>query len=176
MEEIWKDINGYEGLYQVSNMGRVKSLKYNKSNNEKILKAGSSKRGYQLVILCKNAKKQTKTIHRLVACEFIPNPSNYTDVNHKDEDKRNNEISNLEWMSHKDNQNYGNRNKKCSERQGKLVEIFKDGISLGIFKSTRELEKQSEELFGMKLFHNVISLVCNGVKLQYKGYIFKYTT
>ena len=114
-------------------------------------------------------------IHRLVANAFIPNPNNFPDVNHKDENKLNNCIKNLEWCTKKYNQNYGNRNKKCSEIQGKSVEIFKNGISLGVFKSVRELEKQSLELFGTILFHNAISLVCNNKKTKYKDFTFKYT-
>ena len=173
-KEIWKDVKGYEGLYQISNLGRVKSLRYNKSQKEKILKAGSGTHGYQLVVLCKKGKHKTTLIHRAVAYTFIPNPNNFPDVNHKDENKSNNCVENLEWCTKKYNQNYGNRNKKCSEIMGKQVEVFKDGISFGLFKSVRELEKKSLKLFGTILFHGAISLVCNGKQVEYKGFTVKY--
>lgn len=114
MREEWKNIDGYEGLYQISNFGRVKSLYFNK---EKILKLHSS-RGYQQITLHLRGEVKTKPVHRLVMETFNPieNMSAY-DVNHIDEDKMNNRIDNLEWMKHKDNCNYGNRNKKVSTMQ-----------------------------------------------------------
>lgn len=101
MNEIWKDIDGYEGLYQVSNLGRVKSSKH-----DIILKTYSN-RGYHQVQLSKNNIKSNKTIHRLVAQAFIPNPDNKPQVNHIDEDKTNNKVSNLEWVTAKENSNHG---------------------------------------------------------------------
>lgn len=92
MTEIWKDIKDYEELYQVSNFGRVKSLYTNR-----ILKGSKNNRGgYLKVSLCKNNIKSTKTIHRLVAQAFIPNPENKPQVNHIDENKTNNMVSNIE--------------------------------------------------------------------------------
>ena len=79
MEEIWKDIEGYEGLYQVSNMGRVRSLR-----NNIILRQGITN-GYERVLLCTNNIRKGYSVHRLVAMAFIPNPNNYPIVNHKDE-------------------------------------------------------------------------------------------
>lgn len=114
MIEKWKDIEGYEGFYQVSSFGRVKSLYFNR---EKILKLSSS-RGYQQITLHLRGEVKTKPIHRLVMEIFNPiNDMNNYDINHKDENKTNNRIDNLEWMSHKDNCNYGNRNKKVSNKQ-----------------------------------------------------------
>ena len=92
MKEEYRDIKGYEGLYQVSNLGRVKSLGNNKSKKEKILSGYPSTGGYLQVILCKNNKKKPFSIHRLVAQAFIPNVNNYPQVNHKDEDKTNNKV------------------------------------------------------------------------------------
>ena len=92
--EQWRDIEGFDGLYQVSNQGRVKSLKYGK---EKILKGVKSCNGYLTVGLCKDGKEVRKYIHRLVAEAFLPNPQNLPQVNHKDEDKTNNCVENLEW-------------------------------------------------------------------------------
>ena len=100
MEEIWRDIDGYEGLYQVSNKGRVKSLKYGK---ERILRPGWKTGGYLFVILCKNGNQSKQRIHRLVAQAFIPNPNNKPQVNHLDENKKNNCVDNLEWATAKEN-------------------------------------------------------------------------
>lgn len=91
MEEIWKDIGGFEGLYQVSNLGRVKRV-----TTGRVLKGMASGKGYLLVGLSKNNIRSVKTIHRLVAQAFIPNPENKPEVNHIDENKTNNMVSNLE--------------------------------------------------------------------------------
>ena len=117
MQEIWKDINEYEGKYQISNLGRVKSLNYARRKQERILKPGIQKKtGYISVTLLKERKKKTKTIHRLVAETFIPNPENLHQINHKDENKQNNCVDNLEWCSAKYNSNYGHRNEKISKK------------------------------------------------------------
>ena len=108
MEE-WKDIADYEGIYQVSNLGRVKSLGNNKSRQEKILKLQLHRTGYLLVKLCKEGKKRNYKVHRLVAQAFIPNPDNKSQVNHRDENKSNNKVENLEWMTCKENINHGTR-------------------------------------------------------------------
>ena len=115
MEE-WKDIEGYEGKYMVSNLGNVKSLSYNKTGKEKIMKPVKNNRGYLHVILCKEGKVKAYTVHRLVATAFIPNTENLPEVNHIDEDKNNNSVENLEWVSSKYNINYGTRNKKAGEK------------------------------------------------------------
>jgi len=109
-EEIWKDIEGYENLYQISNKGRVKSLNYNRTGKEKILKLQKSslKRAqYFNINLRKDGKVKQYLVHRLVALTFLPNPNNYPCVNHKDENKQNNCLSNLEFCSYKYNNNYG---------------------------------------------------------------------
>ena len=103
MEEIWKDIEGYEGLYKISNMGRVKSIKFNK---EKILFLQKDKYGYLRVGLRKMGKLKNYFVHRLVAEAFIPNPNNLPIVNHKDENKQNNCVENLEWCTVKYNNSY----------------------------------------------------------------------
>ena len=103
--EIWKDITGYESLYQISNKGRIKSLqRFVTSKNgskqlikEKIRKTSVTTAGYEYVVLSSNGKCKTLLIHRLVAESFIPNPNNLECVNHKDENKSNNCVDNLEW-------------------------------------------------------------------------------
>lgn len=114
MQEIWKDIVGYEGLYQVSNLGRVKSLDryvgHNKGGKRlykgSIIKQGLCKQGYYIVQLCKNNKAKTKRVNRLVAQAFLDNPNNLPQVNHIDKNKYNNKVENLEWITSKDNTRY----------------------------------------------------------------------
>lgn len=119
MIEIWKDITGYEGLYQVSNLGRVKSTQYFHGTNERILKPISTHNGYFRVHLRKDGKLKTFKIHRLVAEAFIPNPDNLPQINHKDEDKTNNRVDNLEWCSARYNCNYGGRNELIRQYGGR---------------------------------------------------------
>ena len=171
--EHWKAIDGYEGLYQVSNLGRVKSLKCGK---EKILKPGKNTGGYLHVDLYKDGHEKTVKIHRLVAEAFIPNPNNLDTINHKDEDKTNNTVSNLEWMSQKDNINYGTRNKRLSEANinhpslSKQVQMFdkKTGELLATFPSIREAERVT----GINKGH--ISQCCNGKRKSAGGYVWRY--
>ena len=132
MEEIWKDIEGYEGIYQVSNLGRVRSLdrevpNYNAAGyvgtkilRGKILKpCKMANSGYMEVHLKSNGQGKHGRIHRLVAEAFIPNPDNLPEINHKDEDKTNNRADNLEWCDRQYNINYGTgkwRRKKFNAR------------------------------------------------------------
>ena len=143
MQEIWKDIKNYEGLYQVSNLGRVKSVERkvwcerNKSFKvlkERILKLWKSNCGYLRVVLCIDSKTRYHSIHRLVAEAFIPNPDSLPQVNHKDEDKTNNRIENLEWCSGEYNRNYGTRNERIKTTQGKPVLCVETGV---IYPSTQ---------------------------------------
>lgn len=115
MLEIWRNIVGFDGLYQVSNLGRVKSLK-NRHGKVQLLKAKIKKNGYCEVALFKNGKYKFCLVHRLVAIHFIPNPNNYPEINHKDENPLNNCVDNLEWCSRQYNINYGSRNAKVSEK------------------------------------------------------------
>ena len=114
-KRIWRDIEGFEGLYQVSNTGQVRSLGNNRSRKTKILKQYINNKGYKQVGLRKNGKCKKYLVHRLVAQAFIPNPNNYPIINHKDENPSNNAVWNLEWCTYKHNINYGTRNKKASE-------------------------------------------------------------
>lgn len=110
IKEVWKDCKGYKDLYQISNLGRVWSVK-----GQKILKGTVSKSGYLYVHLTsKNGQHKKERVHRLVALSFLPNPDNLPQVNHKDENKLNNCVCNLEWCSAKYNCNYGTRNARIS--------------------------------------------------------------
>lgn len=116
MEEIWRWITGYEDIYQVSNLGRVRSVDRfvycevspNKLQHlfGKILKQGFNHKGYPIVYLSKNGKQKTITVHRLVALTFIENPLNLPQVNHKDGIKTNNHVGNLEWCTNSYNQQH----------------------------------------------------------------------
>ena len=125
MEEIWKDIEGYEGLYQISNLGRVWSVR------KEIYRKPTIVSGYYGVSLTKDGQFDIFTIHRLVAKAFIPNPLNLPQVNHKDENKLNNRVDNLEWCTAKYNSNYGSRNSKIGDksRGHRLTDEAKKRIS-----------------------------------------------
>lgn len=127
MEEVWKDIKGYEGLYQVSNLGRVKSLPRIKYGRIKISRETilvpiliKASRYYQVNMYLKGIRKKF-SIHRLVAQAFIPNPSNHPFINHKDETRDNNNVNNLEWCTAKYNTNYGTAIKR---RAAKIEKLF----------------------------------------------------
>ena len=111
--EKWKNIAGYEGKYQISSLGRVKSLNYRNTRKKKIIKLKKEKNGYIRVGLHYKGKQNLKSVHRLVAEAFIPNPNNYPIINHKDENKQNNRVDNLEWCTIKYNNNYGTRIEKA---------------------------------------------------------------
>ena len=122
MEE-WKNVIGYEGLYEVSNMGNVRNVRRNK-----LLRLPKTNNRYIRISLCKNGIKTGLTVHRLVAEAFLPNPDNLPEVNHKDEDKTNNRVENLEWCNHKYNMNYGTRNIRAKET------AIKNGYYTGLSK------------------------------------------
>ena len=110
MTEIWKDVKGYEGLYKVSNHGEVWS-----ERKQGLLKKGKSGREYYRVVLTKNKEKKYFDVHRLVATHFVDNPFEKPCVNHIDENKTNNHVSNLEWCTHKENSNHGTAIKRREE-------------------------------------------------------------
>lgn len=114
--KTWKDIPGYEGLYRISTSGEIYSYprKGNFGRNH-FLKFRVDKGGYLRVLLSKNSKSKEMLVHRLVAKAFLPNPHNLPEVNHKDENTKNNNVSNLEWCTSKYNSNYGTRNKRMAK-------------------------------------------------------------
>lgn len=169
-EEKWKDIQGYEGLYQVSNLGNVRSVDrivkhYPKDYFQKgrVLKSALTKNGYPMVILVNHNDRKTKMIHRLVAETFIPNTNNLPQVNHKDEDKINNKVDNLEWCTHKYNVNYGHRNENMSTKLGKKVAMLKDGQIVKVFNSQAEAKRNGYS-------QAQISKCCNVIVEHYLGY------
>lgn len=177
--EIWKDIEGYEGKYQVSNEGRVKSLNYNNTGKEHLLIPSSDKRGYKHVNLFLNGYKKMKLIHRLVAEAFIENPNNYPQINHKNEKKDENYVENLEWCTQAYNNVFNDRAKKAGENirkalagkipkanpPKKVYQYSLDGELIKIWDSKAECVRNG---------FNHVSECCNGKRNQNKGYKWSY--
>ena len=136
--EIWKDIEGYEGLYQVSNRGNVKSLNYRHTGKEGILKGNDNGDGYLQVKLLKDDKGKNYKIHRLVAQAFLDNSNNLPEVNHKDENKQNNCVQNLEWCDRAYNNNYGTRTEKTCKP---VFSVDKESGLIMWWQSANEAER-----------------------------------
>ena len=173
-KEEWRDIKGYEGLYQVSNMGRVKSLErtfVDKIGRERtfrgrILKQKTESNGYLRIALHEDSGKVKRFyIHRLVCEAFHENPENKPCVNHIDENKSNNEASNLEWCTYKENNNHGTRTARTSKPVGQYT---LDGKLIKIWQSTIEVER----LLGFA--NSNISEAARGKRKTAYGYVWKY--
>lgn len=165
MEEIWKDIKGYEGLYQISNFGNIKSKK-RQGTNGKITKQ-VSKIGYYIVDLYKESKRQTKYLHRIIAETFIPNPNNLKCINHKDGNKLNNSIENLEWCNYSYNNFHAYRNGLKSNCKA-VIQIDKNTHKiLNTFYSMKEASRKTN------IPQSSISLCCNKKLKTTGGYIWK---
>ena len=171
MIEIYKDIEGYAGLYQISNHGNVKSLNKRKG---RMLKNTKDHFGYLRVNLYKDFKYKIHKVHRLVAQAFIPNPNNLTEINHKDEDKTNNKVDNLEWCTPKYNVNFGTAiQRRVENRDYKALatKLCKQVLCVEtgkIYPSTMEVQRQ----FGFN--NSGVSAVCLGKCKTYKGYHWEY--
>ncbi len=191
MEEIWKDIHGYEGLYQVSNLGRVKSLPrgkqwpYRQTHNN-IRKPKLNKNGYLCVNLSKENNVQWFNVHRLVAMTFLPNPDNLPFVNHKDETRTNNCIENLEWCTHEYNCAYGTarerqRKSRAANPKDKAVRrIVGDKLSIAVnmlspngafIKSFKSITEASDS---MGIDKGAIIAWCKGKRTKSRKYRFEY--
>lgn len=182
--EVWKPIKGYEGKYEVSNLGRVKSLNYNRTKKEKILKPALSHNGYFIVILSKNGKTKKFRVNRLVIETFIPDKSDFKstpdedrnnididnlEVNHIDENIKNNNLNNLEWCTHKYNSNYGNRNNKILKHIKKpILQYNLDGKFIKKYESITQASKET------KIPISSISANCYEQRKKTNGYIFKF--
>ena len=177
-EEIWKDIKGYEGLYQVSNMGRVKSLEHvtirkNGSKlpvKERILKPEILHNGYLRVKLYDSSDKMKRfLVHRLVCEAFHENPENRPDVNHINEDKSDNRACNLEWVTRKENNNHGTRIARVAKVRSKPVgQYTRDGKLIKVWQSATEVERR------LGLDPSNIGKVARGERKTAYGYVWKY--
>lgn len=156
--EEWRYIPGFEGLYKVSNKGEVKSLNYNHTGKEKILKPIKDSKGYFIVNLYKENKMKSMKLHRLVAEAFLTNPLNLPQINHKNEIKEDNRVENLEYCDSRYNTNFGTRNERVSKANinnpkcSKKVLCIESGV---IYPSTKEIQRQ------LGFSHSQISCCCN---------------
>lgn len=170
-KEVWRDIEGYEGLYQVSSEGRVKSLKRKMRKNERILKPTYDGRGRLYVDLCAGGKRKRHKVHRLVCQAFHENPDNKPEVNHINENASDNRACNLEWCTRIENVNHRTRTERAAKAQSKPVAQYaQDGELIKIWPSVRETERQT----GFR--HGYISLAANGKCKQAYGFIWKYVS
>lgn len=172
-KEIWKDIPNYEGLYQVSNLGRIKSLEridaLGNRRKEKILKPQISNNGYYRVQLCKNSKVRFYLVHRLVWIAFNGQISESIQVNHINEIKTDNRLENLNLMTCKENINYGSRNERVSKKLSKVVLQFTlDNILIKEYHNTMQVAREN----GFNQGH--ISDCCNGKRKTAHGFKWKY--
>ena len=171
--EIWKEIKNYENLYEVSNYGKIKSInriiKRGKNGNipikERILKSSINVSGYKTVALSKNNKKKIIPIHRLVAQTFISNPKNLPCVNHKDENKLNNCVDNLEWCTVKYNNNYGSKRNKISK---KVIQYDKNKNIIKEWNSIIDVQRISN------INNSNIVQCCKGKRKRAGGYVWEY--
>ena len=184
MSEIWKtavyDGEIYEGLYKVSNLGKILSLNYRNTGKAELMTPVERKDGYSQVGLSKNRKTKMCLVHRLIAEAFLENPENLPEVNHKDEDKTNNfvflnedgtvdeEKSNLEWKSHKDNINHGTRTERSAKALSKRVlQLSLSGDLIKEWPSTKECGRNG-------FSQGNVWACCNGKLPHYKGFLWMY--
>ena len=169
--EIWKDIKGYEGLYEVSNLGRARSLYYagNKREEPLIMTLHIQKNGYAYISLYKDKKPTVRRFHRVVAEAFLDNPYNLPYINHKDENKSNNSVDNLEWCTAKYNTNYGTCIKRIVNKNSIPINKYTlDGCYIKTYSSIHEAAREEQLSIG-----NICS-VCRGNRNHTGGYIWKY--
>ncbi|MCI2919085.1 HNH endonuclease [Staphylococcus hominis] len=179
MEE-WKYIKGTDDMYMISNKGRVKSLYKN------IIRKTNINKGYEMITIHIKGKIKSFSIHRLVAEAFIPNPENKPQINHIDENKLNNDVSNLMWCTAKDNANWGTRNERIREfvLNNHIPRRYKRNVNFAPTKKVAQIDKGTKEV--IKVFDSItlasktlgigqsnISDVCRGVRKTTGGYIWK---
>lgn len=184
--EIWKDVTGYEGIYQVSSFGNVRSLdriiynsgsgKYCNTKGRLLSNNKTNGNGYKIVSLNFNGSSKNQYIHKLVAKSFIDNPNDYPIINHKDENKSNNNISNLEWCTYKYNNNYGTVKQRLSEKLKNNKKTSKPVIAY--YKNTNEFYKEFPSISeAARQLNCAVQNICDalhGKQPTVKGYIWKY--
>ena len=181
MNEIWKDIEGYEGIYQVSNLGRVKSLSriiidkngHNKTINEHYMTGSNNGHGYLTVMFHKDGKGIRRYIHRLVAQAFISNPNNLPEVNHKDENRENNIVTNLEWVNYLTNRTYGTRLERLSDSNTEHAPIIQYDLDFNYVAKYKNA-KQATDILGYDDHGTGIYKCANKKSNTAHGYIWRY--
>lgn len=196
MEEVWKDIEGYEGLYQVSNLGNVKSLDrtqiqkrgdlyYNRKYKGQIIKPHLTHKGYCAIGVTKNNKHKNFSVHRLVAKAFIPNPENKPEVNHIDGNKQNNMVNNLEWCTRSENLKhaYNSKLKICTKKHRETAKYqCKKNFNKKIlqYDLNGDFIKEWNSITEASNFYNIsiscISQCCQGITKSAYKYIWRYKT
>lgn len=193
MSEVWKPIEGWEDRYEVSNMGKVRSLNYHMTGKAKELSPISSGKGYLMVGLCRDCKMKWAKVHRLVASAFIPNPENKPQVNHKNGVKIDNRADNLEWVTDGENLRhaYDTGLKRGNPEWGRVLGTVygkigrakttesrsKPVIATNVltgeetrYESAAEIERK------LGIYHSCVPKVCDGRQKSAKGYTFRYAT
>ncbi|ASN70283.1 putative HNH homing endonuclease [uncultured Caudovirales phage] len=181
MLEQWKDIDGYEGIYQISDHGRVK-------NRNGLIMAARINKGYLMVNLNKHRKCKTYAIHRLVAKHFIKNPLGKREVNHLDENKLNNNVDNLQWATSKENANWGTRNIRISEyvKRNPITILHRQGYDkrkkavIQLDPITEEIVSRYESTIAASIAvgcnNGKISECCNGKRKSTRGYLWRFAS
>lgn len=164
--EIWKDVIGFDGLYQVSSHGNIRNAK-----NKQCLKQSKQRNGYLYVTLRKNGNQYHSLMHRIVALSFIENETGHAEINHINEDKEDNRVSNLEWCDHRYNINYGTGHLRSAQKQGRKVrQLTLDGEIIKEYSSVREAARI------MNRNHKDIYNVCNGYRKSSCGFKWEYVS
>lgn len=168
-QEMWIDIVGYEGKYQVSSFGNVRSLDYRQTGKTKILKPFDSGRGYSKIKLCVDGKQNTLSIHRLVAKAFIPNPIGKREVNHINGNTKDNNVENLEWVTSKENMQLAYRNGQVKlPRVFPVVQLLKNG------QVVRRWECASIAALTIGIDASSLTKCCKGKLKHCGGFMWKY--
>ena len=164
----WEPIKGFDG-YFINELGEVKSVKSFKGTQEKILKGSKNQQGYKTISLMKNGKMYTKTLHRLLANTFIPNPNNLPCINHIDGNILNNSLDNLEWCTygHNEKEAYRLGLKKSRIKPKKVIKLSKDLKILKIYDSLNSVKKDNYSVGN-------IGEVCNHNRKTAYGYVWRY--